>query len=352
MNRASYTLLLAGALSACTKPNPLFLDTAGGVSEGGSQADTGTSGGVDTATATTTGVEPTTSAGSGTTGLATSDAPTSSSTGMVEPCSQKAEVVLIEEDQEVFTLDTFMIREIPTLGCSLVDPPAPPDCILRNWGATDYFWLSMVPAPNDGFSFLALRFDRDTALQKLAANGYEVSQIHSVSLRLTFLHEMSLETGQETVFEVRPFGDYPADNAWPEGFGWADPGFVGMGATWACRTWSGMSCVPWNPDSDIQNKIDGPTYALKDGVLGTFTTKFDPQAPDPHMILKMAPAGGVTNEQLIAAFLGDLADPTSFGRGVLVKPAALLQKETIGVKATEVGEPSYRPALVVEVCLN
>ena len=92
MNRASYTLLLAGALSACTKPNPLFLDTAGGVSDGGTEAGTvGSGSSTSTPTTTpTTGDTDTSSTGDTST---TGDTDTGTSTGTTTETTGGSEVV-------------------------------------------------------------------------------------------------------------------------------------------------------------------------------------------------------------------------------------------------------------------
>lgn len=108
------TLALAAALTACSKPNPLFLDTWGGVSEGSSQASaettdeptatTASASSVDpTATTTTTTVDETTTAGP----TATSEPPTGTTSSTGSECTQKDLMIRPAND-------TFLVRALPS----------------------------------------------------------------------------------------------------------------------------------------------------------------------------------------------------------------------------------------------
>ena len=345
MNRASYTLLLAGALSACTKPNPLFLDTAGGVSEGGSQADTeGTSGGIDTATTTTTtGIEPTTTAGA--TGMVTSEPVTTAgptgTTGAV--CTPMDPLVIQNTELLDYTFDTFLVREPPLgPGCSTSGSPDAPGCGLRNWGAQDYLPLAYGIKPDDQVRvFLGLRFDRAMlpTIEELPDED-----ITGIELELVFSYNGAPE-GTKTTIAVAPFNLVPPTEMWTEGVGYGDPVMDVGGASFACARWEG-ACVPWSVN--MNNDLDGPLFAIQEPI-GTFSVV---QTGEVHIPVPMTTS--LTTAMMIDLFLGDRSQPVdqSAGPGVLLVPAAPIGYDYLGVKASEVSDKSLAPKLTISRCMH
>lgn len=345
MNRASYTLLLAGALSACTKPNPLFLDTAGGVSEGGSQADTeGTSGGVDTATTTTTGIEPTTTAG--VTGMVTSEpvttaGPTSGSTGAA--CTPMAPLVIQNSDQTDYAIDTFLVREPPLgPGCTLAGDPIMPGCALRNWGSQDYLPLAYGAVPDNQVRvFMALRFDRAVlpTIEELPDED-----ITKIELELVFSYNGAAE-GTKTNIAVAPFNLVLPSEMWTEGVGYGEPIMDVGGASFACVRWEG-ACLPWSLNMD--NDLNGPLQAIQDPI-GTFSVV---QTGEVHIPVAMTTS--LTTAMMIDLFLGDRSLPAdqSAGPGVLIAPAEPMVYDYLGVKASEVSDKTLAPKLTISRCTH
>ncbi len=133
MIRAFYTAsLLAGAVSGCTKPNPLFLDTAGGVSDGGTEAGTvgsGSSTSTPTTTPTTDGpmtsVGATTSEPGTTSEPLTTAGPTSGTTGGQDffcdpdPMSGCCAVEIPVEADNFFA----EVQDVADPGCPLAPKP-------------------------------------------------------------------------------------------------------------------------------------------------------------------------------------------------------------------------------------
>lgn len=344
MNRASYTLLLAGALSACTKPNPLFLDTAGGVSEGGSQADTeGTSGAATTAsTATTTGVEPTTA---GVTGMVTSEpvttaGPTSGSTGAA--CTPMAPLVIQNTDLLDYTFDTFLVREPPGgPGCGII-MAAGEGCEKRNWGAADYVSLAYSEEVLNGIrAYYAIRFDRAMlpTIEELPDED-----ITNIELELVFSYNGAAE-GTMTNLAAAPFNLVAPEQMWGEGVGYGDPLADVGGASFACVRWNGV-CVPWTVN--MNNDFDGPLLAIQDPI-GTFSVV---QTGEVHIPVAMTTS--LTTEMMIDLFLGDRSLPVdqSAGPGVLIAPADPLPFDYLAVKASEIGDKTLAPKLTISRCMH
>ena len=346
MNRASYTLLLAGALSACTKPNPLFLDTVGGVSEGGSQADTeGTSGGVDTATTTTTGIEPMTSAG--VTGMVTSDSvttagPTSGSSG-APACTPMEPLVLQNTEMFDVSIDTFLVREPPLgPGCTLSGDPDMPGCALRNWGAADYMPLAYGAGPDEQVrAFLALRFDR---AMLPTIEDLPDEDITNIELELVFSYNGAAQ-GTKTDIVAAPFNLVPPSEMWAEGVGYGDPLAEVGGASFACVRWDGV-CIPWTVNPN--NVFDGPLLGVQDPI-GTFSVV---QTGEVHIPVTMTTS--LTTAMLIDLFLGDRSQPVaeSAGPGVLIAPAGPMLYDFLGVKASEVSDKTLAPKLIISRCVH
>lgn len=119
MIRASVTVcLLAGAISGCSKPNPLFLDTAGGVSEGGTQVDT------DGGSAGSTGATPTTGVGPTTSEPTTGVDPVTSDPGTTSPMTTAGPTSGTTGGQD------FFCEPDPMSGCCAVEIPVEADNFL------------------------------------------------------------------------------------------------------------------------------------------------------------------------------------------------------------------------------
>lgn len=236
MHRASTTLLLAGALSsACSKPNPLFLDTAGGVSEGGSQADTeGSSGGVDTATPTTTTTgEPTTGAvatGTVSSEPMTSSGPTSGTTGgqdffcQVDPMTQCCDVMVPVEADNFFS-DAVDGAGQP--GCPFAPNP-PPGFEMLACGDWSFGTVKELRIFNDfdgmgnldpikHHSFMALRFPMKGGELVLDGDPVPWAVVSTIKLQMPASVRWDLYDGF-----LFGFNGLPADQAWGEG----DPQFT------------------------------------------------------------------------------------------------------------------------------
>lgn len=352
MHRASFTVLLAGALAACTKPNPLFLDTAGGVSEGGSQVDTGvSSAGSETSATPTTGTSepppPTTT--EVVTGSGSEPVTSSGSESTTEPvCDGTEDLVYVNEGPINLTYDAFVYYEPPAgpTGCTL--EPEDAVCTKRNWGAEPKFLLGYGVDPMSVRSYMALRFEPSALI---SAEELADIDIVEVTIELSFYFK-AMPPGGVVEFDVYPFLDGGPETVWLEGSGYGEAGEdADGGATFDCSR-SSPECTPWGA---LQGALDGPAAGTawldndqNTGPIGQFVVV--PQQ-NMHTTLLMQPLGDIDPRR--EALLGD-RDPSepSIGPGVLLVPRGDVPFGVIGVEASESNVVELRPKLIItrKVC--
>lgn len=270
MTRSSSTLILTAALAAaCSKPNPLFLDTWGELSDGGTSASTLTGEPMTTTTWPTTGTTeppPTTGPGTTTTGDVTTGGPTSEGT-TGEPFFCNADMdgcceVRLEPEADNFFTDAVDGVAPMEAGCPfVVNPPAEYAkllCSKWSFGRVPSLGLfndydGWVFDPNKNSSVMALRFPMKDG--RLLADGvpipWEVVELLMI--------EIAIETDwgffSDFVFDL--YG-LPAELTWTEGDG---PGAVpctGGNSCYNCRACGATpeECAePWPAQKPLDSWI-------------------------------------------------------------------------------------------------
>lgn len=316
MTRIPSTLILAGALAAaCSKDNPLFLDTWGGVSDSGTVTDTGAStltGDPTTApppTTSTTDPPPTTgTAATGTSDVSTSSVDPTSEGTTGEPFFCNAEMdgccqLLLEPEADNFFADAVDGVAPQEAGCPYIDgPPAEFEklqCGKWSFGQTpklrlfnDYEGKWNEAVVNS--SLMALRFPMKDG--QLVADGvpipWDVVELMAIDLTV----EVDWEYFSDFVFDL--YG-LPVDQTWTEGDG---PGAVpctGGNSCYYCRVCGETpdECTEgWSAQKPLTDHL-----ATLEAVPGPDLTQLQMVVPDPQT-LAGAPAGlvlvpiGVTYE--------------------------------------------------------
>lgn len=237
MNRKSFTaILLGGALAgACSKPNPLFLDTWDVVTDGGSNSETSlTAGSIEPTTAQptiteTTDPPPTTSTSTvtGSSETSTSDVTpgtTTETTGdpfFCDPDQDGCCEVTIEVEADSFFSDAE--DQVGELKCPLVPvQQAPLDtlpCARWSFGRAKEmrFFNDDEGKGNEaiiGKNVLALRFPMSGEQLMHEGEAIPTAQIQSIRLVLTAV--VDWVTYSDLMFSIHGIG---ADQAWNEGDG-------------------------------------------------------------------------------------------------------------------------------------
>lgn len=239
MTQRSLTVVLAGALlAACSKPNPLFLDTWDGVSDSGSNSETATNPTLTdppvtttstpttttpTTVTSTTETPPTTSTSTtSTSGVTTEDPETVGTTEDVLPCEPDMEGCCeVEIGAAADNFFTNAHADVGNSGCPLVPNPEPDQemlpCEFWSFGKApklqlfnDYevVWISLTK----GASALALRFP--TKNGELVAAGQQIPWALVKSMVLELTVEIDWAVFSDLDFQLLGL---PADQTWTEG---------------------------------------------------------------------------------------------------------------------------------------
>jgi hypothetical protein len=345
MRHGLFTLALAAALAACSKPNPLFLDTWEGISEGSSQIDTSATTVDATVTASsgssvdptsTTTIDETTTADA----TATSSPPTGTTGSTGHACvSQEIDVPPLR--------DTFVVESTDAgMGCTLdgvngeVFPAG--KCRYLEFGGAPR--LSLFKGTDiddsDRFSAYLLDFPRDDSGQVLDdGEAIPVEALESVSLRLAY----SDPGGYGYKAAVVDLYVFPTDfqgvkGEWLEGSGVGD--LCSEGSNFDCA-----QCEPGNPPTCSQKWFGLPAFTVPPAMFKLASVELPITGKDGDTALvELDPAlfGSKPNNGFMVVMQG-LVD----GMQILTDN----QPGPLRMHAKEFEDPNFRPALVVKACL-
>jgi hypothetical protein len=193
MRHGLFTLALAAALTACSKPNPLFLDTWEGLSEGGSQitavttddatATASSASSVDPTSTATTTIDETTTAGP----TATSEPPTSTTGSTGQACASQT-LELLPPARDTFVVRATDAGDSCTLDGSNGELFAG-KCHLLDFGAVEMLSLFRGDDPIDEIERISaylIDFPRDGAGQVIHGDVIPSAQLEQVALRLAY----------------------------------------------------------------------------------------------------------------------------------------------------------------------